>query len=327
MLTTGEKAYGLAEVRELIALRLGPDHVPAKFKIITDTSDFCRVEYHDVVVLAGVPYLVQGYEREGRFGIDDEVKHWVRRAIDLRDGAKKILKLVFHESFDARVGEMTIRCFRSPKKEARILRLVADHPLFMHGHAQPDAAGNIIRVLDFIRGRRFDEIACEPGRNHEDYFYHHFPGVLDQFIEMSLAILFLHDHGEKHGDIRRDHILFDRDTGTNRWIDFDYNYMHGESMFGYDLHGLGNILLFLAGRGDITVQDLYYQDRPRFDSLYQEDLNIIFKNRVANLQKIFPYIPESLNRVLLHFSRGANLFYENTAQFVEDLREARQDLR
>lgn len=39
-----------AEVRELIATHAGPEKVPARFKIITDTSDFFRVEYNDVVV-------------------------------------------------------------------------------------------------------------------------------------------------------------------------------------------------------------------------------------------------------------------------------------
>ena len=55
--------------------------------------------------------------------------------------------------------------------------------------------------------------------------------------------------------------------------------------------------------------------------LLEEDLNIVFNNRVANLKKIYPYIPESLNRVLMHFSKGANWFYEDTAQLLDDLRE------
>jgi hypothetical protein len=42
----------------------------------------------------------------------------------------------------------------------------------------------------------------------------------------------------------------------------------------------------------------------------------------ATRKKIFPYIPDALNRVLLHFSRGANWFYEHTEQLVSDLVEA-----
>ena len=56
------------------------------------------------------------------------------------------------------------------------------------------------------------------------------------------------------------------------------------------------------------------------DMTYQ---NIVFHNRVANLRKIYPYIPERLNRILLHFSKGANRFYETTNQLLEDLGEYR----
>jgi hypothetical protein len=31
----------------------------------------------------------------------------------------------------------------------------------------------------------------------------------------------------------------------------------------------------------------------------------VFHNRVANLKKIYPYIPENLNRVLIHFSKDS----------------------
>ena len=44
--------------------------------------------------------------------------------------------------------------------------------------------------------------------------------------------------GEKHGDIRRDHIIIDRESGNYRWIDFDFNYRHRENIYGYDLFGI-----------------------------------------------------------------------------------------
>ena len=67
--------------------------------------------------------------------------------------------------------------------------------------------------------------------------------------------------------------------------------------------------------------DLKARGCPSIEVLRDEDLNIVFHNRVANLKKIYPYIPESLNMVLMHFSKGANWFYENTAQLLEDLEE------
>ncbi len=78
--------------------------------------------------------------------------------------------------------------------------------------------------------------------------------------------------------------------------------------------------MFLAGKGDVLLLDLKNRKNPVLNNLYEEDLNIVFHNRVANLKKIYPYIPESLNLVLMHFSKGANLFYENTTQLMDDLR-------
>lgn len=316
-----------AEIIDLMGAHCGPARVPGRFKIITDTSDFFRVDYNDVVLLADAPFWVKGYEKEGRFGLDDEPKYWVRRAVDLRSGATCILKLVFHESFETRIGGAVVKCFRSPGKEARILDLVREHPNFMHGRWVLDQAGNNIRILEYIRGRRYDqlieELACA---DHEEYFHRFFPQVLAVFIEMTRAVKFLHDQGEKHGDIRRDHILWDAETDTPRWIDFDYNYQHGESMFSFDLHGLGNLLIFLAGRGDVLVPDLFRQQRHLHDRLVAEDLGISYQNRVANLQKIYPYIPDSLNLVLRHFSQGAGIFYDHTGQMLDDLAVARDEL-
>lgn len=319
--------FSLEKARLLIADRFGPERVPKKFKVRRDTSDFFRVDYNDVVLLGDRPYWIKRYEKEGRFGLDDEPKYWVRRAIDLTDGSTKVIKLVFHEEYKATVGSVVIRCFRSPGKEARILDLVADHENFMHGSWVLDEAGNNVRILEFIYGPRYDDVIVGFGTDHEDYFHNYFREVLDQYIELVNAIKFLHDHGEKHGDVRRDHILWDRERKVCRWIDFDYNYEHRESMFGYDLQGLGSILMFLAGRGDVVVDELYHKQPEVFKTLWGEDLSIVFKNRVANLKKIYPYIPDSLNWILLHFSVGANIFYETTDQMLHDLEIARADIQ
>jgi hypothetical protein len=146
--------------------------------------------------------------------------------------------------------------------------------------------------------------------------------ILKDYIKLAEAIKFLHDHGEKHGDIRRDHIIKDRREENYRWIDFDYNYWHRENMFGYDLFGLGNVLVYLAGYGDITIQDIKRYDQRAFQRLTSDDMNIIFHNRVINLQKIYPYIPDRFNLILLHFSAGAEIFYDDTEQFLNDLHEA-----
>ncbi len=74
------------------------------------------------------------------------------------------------------------------------------------------------------------------------------------------------------------------------------------------------------------LRDLKRDGHPSLGALSEADLNFVFKNRVVNLKKIYPYIPDSLNRVLMHFSTGANWFYENTMQFLDDLDECKNNL-
>ncbi len=315
-----------SELRTLASRWLQPHRVPRRFRLHQDTTDFFRVEYDDVVLISDKPYLIRHNARELRYGLEDEIKFWVKRTLDLTDGSLKIMKLVFFEKFTTQVAGIRFECFRSPRKEARILELVSGHPHFMHGYSAEDAKGNLIRILDFIQGKTLAAHVSSFPPGHEAYFHLHFPGILDRFIDAVEAIRFLHEQGEKHGDIRRDHILVDRHSEEYRWIDFDFNYRHRENIFGYDLFGLGNILAFIAGQGDVVIQELRKRGHPALDNLGQGDLNVVFPNRVVNLKKIFPYIPQHLNRVLLHFSKDAHWFYENTAQFLEDLRAARATL-
>lgn len=290
-----------------------------RYQVHTDATDFYHVSYGDVLLLASHPYLILNNAKEGRFGLDDQEKFWVKRAVDLGSGQRKIIKLVFFEKFTAHIGNIAFDCFRSPRKEARILERVANHPNFMHGFATTDTRGNIIRVLDFIYGKSLYDTIEGLTCCHAKYFSEDFPEILDHFKTCIEAIGDLHRQGEKHGDIRRDHVMIDRESGNYRWIDFDFNYRHRENIFGYDLFGIGNILIYLTGKGDLLVPDLFQQKHPSFGMLKPQDRNIVFNHRLANLKKIYPYIPESLNRILLHFSVGANWFYEHVDQLLEDL--------
>ena len=93
-------------IRQMVSRWLLPHQAPRLFRIHTDTTDFVRVEYDDVVIPNGRPYLIRHNAKEQRFGLDDEVKFWVKRAIDLEDGNLKIMKLVFYESFMSRIGDV-----------------------------------------------------------------------------------------------------------------------------------------------------------------------------------------------------------------------------
>lgn len=313
------------ELLRMIRKWVPRERVPKRIRI-KDTGDFFRVDYDDVVILADTPYFVRNNEREGRFGLEDEPKFWVKRAINLLTGEVKILKWVFRERFNAKIGSLVFECVRSPQKEARILELVKGREDFMQGVTVADSQGHPLRILDYIRGRTLPQHIAGLGADHEEFFFRHFPILFEEFLGIVEAIRFLHESGEKHGDIRRDHLIKDETTGRYRWIDYDFNYRHGESRFAYDLFGLGNILVFLAGRGDVTTQRLLRESPEMLDRLGPDDVNIVFRNRVANLRKLHPYIPERLNRVLLHFSVGSQVYYETTKEFLEDLGEAREEL-
>jgi hypothetical protein len=294
-----------------------------ELKVHTDTSDYFRVDYGDIVLLDERPYLIRQCAREGRFGLEDDVKFWVKRSIDLLDGSPCIIKLVFYEKFSARIGSIEFDCFRSPRKEARILELVNDHKNFMHGFSVIDDHDNIVRILQVIHGKPLSRWIDELDLDHETYWHTCFSSVLKHFIDSVSAIQFLHDRGEKHGDIRRDHIFVDRKSSVYRWIDFDINYRHRENIYGYDLFGLGNILIYLAGKGDALISELQKNGHRVATSLSPADVNIVFRNRVANLRKLYPYIPQRFNRILMHFSKEANRFYEHTRQLLEDLSACR----
>ena len=158
------------------------------------------MDYDDVVVLEGIPYFVRNNEREGRFGLDDEQKFWVKRARNLLTGDVKILKWVFKERFEAKIGNLVFECVRSPQKEARILELVRGRPEFMQGKTVLDSSGNQLRILDYIKGKTLGQIAVELGRDHEDFFYHFYPALLDEFIRIVEAIRFL---AREQGKARR----------------------------------------------------------------------------------------------------------------------------
>jgi hypothetical protein len=315
------KVLSQQELQEMASRWVPPSRIPRSFRVHRDTTDFFRVEYDDILVLHGSPYLIRHNAKEQYSGLGDEIKFWVKHAIDLRTGEPKIIKLVFYEKFLSHIGDIEFERYRSPRKEARILELVAGHKGFMQGFTVRDERGNLIRVIDFIKGDVLPKALSDIKLGHEAYFHEVFPDVLSRYITAVRAIRFLHENGEKHGDIRRDHILIDQDTGKYRWIDFDYNYRHRENIYGFDLFGLGNILVFLVGMGDVLARDLAAQHPHASRSVEEADLNIVFQNRVVNLRKIYPYIPVTLNRVLLHFSKGSNIFYEHTSQLLSDLEE------
>ena len=287
----------------------------------TDTTDFVAIDYGDEILIGGKRYIVKGFARETRFGLEDP-KFWVKRVADSETGERKIIKLTFFESFETYVGGVKTKCFRNPDKEGKILELVTIHPSFMHGEAHLDAKGNVVRVLDIVRGPNFFNYIDHFKIRYADYYQKVLPGILGKLVQAFEAIRFLHINGFRHGDIRNDHIIINRDNGTYVWIDFDYDYETTENPFGLDIFGLGNILIYSIGKGFHNLQMISSDERiygDLIDRVEPSDFSILNKRRFINLRKLYPTIPRTLNDILMHFSQGAHIYYEAVEELIEDL--------
>ncbi|MFN2355661.1 MAG: hypothetical protein ABR512_14210, partial [Desulfopila sp.] len=117
----------------------------------------------------------------------------------LEAGERKIFKLVFHENFDLKLGPFTVTCYRSPEKEGQVLNLVRGNTMFMQGRSVRDEAGNLVRMLDIIRGTRLDTAIGRIDSDYEEYMANHAEDILRAFLKSVEAIILLHQHGFKHG--------------------------------------------------------------------------------------------------------------------------------
>lgn len=300
--------------------------VPKHPQIVTDTTEFMDIDRGQVLAFNGAHFLITGNIYESRFGLSDEPKYWVKKAIDLETGARQIVKMVYNEEFRVRVGPLRIRCYREPHKETRVLELVRGHPHFMQGRGLLDHKGNEVRVVDFIRGKNlYNYICLEMKLSHEEYFNTIFPRIFEKLIDCFDAIGFLHDNDLCHGDIRNDHIMIDQETGIYRWIDFDLT----QDFSDFDIWSLGNVLLFCIGMGMRTFHEVLqlpdFSDSVK-SGLTADDASVFYEHRIMNLKKLFPHIPDNLNDILLHFTVNTTRFYETVSQITTDMRSALAEL-
>ena len=255
-MSSGNAGYTEKELLRMIRKWVPRDRVPKRVRV-KDTSDFFRVDYDDVVILDDVPYFVRNNEREGRFGLEDEQKFWVKRASNLLTGEVKILKWVFRERFEARIGNLVFECVRSPQKEARILELVRGRPDFMQGKTVLDSSGQPAPDPGLYQGQNAGPDHARTGQEPRGFF------LSTTFPRCSTSLSASSRPSASCTSTTRSTAISGGTIssrtwrpGRYRWIDFDFNYRHGESRFGFDLFGLGNVLLFITGRGDITTYRL-----------------------------------------------------------------------
>lgn len=297
------------------ALRFAGQSLPGRLVLWDDTTNYMSIERDHVIDLQGVPFLVRCSEREGRFGIDDQPKFWVKRALNLDTGRTHILKFVIQEEFRIHVGPLEIRCARSAEKEAQVLQLVRGDARFMQGRTARDSRGNLVRIIDFISGVDLLSYLASIPLCHEEYFHTLLPGILAGVAGSLDGIERLHRAGLCHGDIRNDHLLIEHATACYKWIDFDLN----QESSGFDVWSVGNILHCVVAKGFLTFRGAI-EIRPELSGrISQDDASVFFPHRVMDLGKVYPYIPEKLNSILRRFSFGARVPYDRISQITEEL--------
>jgi hypothetical protein len=293
--------------------------IKSKPQIFEDTSSYMNIVGGSVVRIGGNDYYVVTDARENRFGVDDQPKFWVKYATDLTTGARKVIKLVFYEEFVANIGLVRVRCKRNPQKESFILDVVQGNPRFMQGVTLTDPIGNLVRVIDAIPGRSLYRYLTDLDMTHEAYFFQRLPDIMKEVIACIDALAELQKKDLHHGDVRSDHIWIEQGTGRFMWIDFDYEVSHTD----YDLWSMGNLIIRVLGKDTHRVRDIGRrpEDYPMCrESITPEDQVLLYNDRIANLRKLYPYIPQKLNDIAMRFSVGATDFYSNLEELSQDLR-------
>jgi hypothetical protein len=143
---------------------------------------------------------------------------------------------------------------------------------------------------------------------------------LAKLVDSIKAVKYLHDNGTCHGDIRNDHIVIESSTGSYRWIDFDLN----QHVADFDVWSMGNILNYAVGKGINSfhgvMRSAKISDRIK-NSLKSEDGSAFYEYRIINLKKLYPYIPQRLNDVLMHFAINPRGNYNTIDELLEDYGE------
>lgn len=286
--------------------------------VLRCTSTYTANTPDTVLRLGGQDYLITGSPREERFGLEGQPRSWIKYAVDLTTARRKIVKLVFIEEFTLRVGSLSATCRRSPEKESAFLDAVRGNPRFMQGFSVKDSDDNLVRVLDLIPGQNFFNHVAALNMSHERYCDEVLPGIIEGLVCCIEAMAKVNRQGLYHGDIRNDHLLVDRRTGSLTWIDFDFDL----DLKSHDVWCTGNVLNYAAGKGfhPFSTVKRHPEAYPRLESpLLPQDAMHMYSHQVANLRKLYPYLPQALNDVLMRFASNAEDPYQDLESLAKDL--------
>ena len=82
--------HAIASLPEAIARNLKEHRVTRSLRrpsrVYTDTTDFSSIDYGDIIQAEDRYFLITAYTKEGRFGVDEQIKQWVPKVEDLATG-------------------------------------------------------------------------------------------------------------------------------------------------------------------------------------------------------------------------------------------------
>ena len=67
-------------------------------------------------------------------------------------------------------------------------------------------------------------------------------------------------------------------------------------------------------------------ERARDVGLEPADFSLFLGHRIMNLGKLFPYVPASLNRVLMRFTQRVEILYSDVNEMIADLEGCHGDI-
>lgn len=308
------KGYNLALVFTLIGVFLWPMAVYGLRPPLTLSKT--AGEFRKIINSAKAPDFV--LQVGARVEIKDKqfnILEWLRtstyRAEDLESGKSVVLK------FQGKGKKCS-------GYERDFFAKVPSHDNIVRGYSLVDESGDILIVTEFTEGEKLQDYLSEFGVDHKRYFLESFPEILNNFMGAIRGV----EHIVKNGfynEFAIYHIWIDKKTG--RYILFDFDLPSTElsklqalkDLESSTISNIGGSLCEIVAPLGIYEYEAVHDEEMYFDELGITDADFNEYNLLVDLQKVYPYIPDELNKILLRFGRDASNPYTSISELYSDL--------
>jgi hypothetical protein len=82
---------------------------------------------------------------------------------------------------------------------------------------------------------------------------------------------------------------------------------------------MGTLLAYVVGKGYLVFSDIKRHHPDIAGTIRPEDMQGVFPSQLANLKRVYPYIHDDLNGLLLRFSQGAGVVYRDAKELASDI--------